>query len=59
MKINGKILDEQNPSFEELSQKFEVTSVPRLFIFEDETFQKTLLDTSEVSDIYNFTQAHP
>jgi len=54
----GKILNETDPSFAALSKEYMVNSVPTLFVFEDEAKELALLRTSDLAELYDFTQSH-
>ncbi|MBP9761254.1 MAG: hypothetical protein KBD15_03390 [Candidatus Magasanikbacteria bacterium] len=56
--VQGEIIDQHDTQFEPLSREFVVSHVPTLLVFEDEQRETAVLRTSEISDVYEFIQAH-
>lgn len=57
VKIPGEILDENNPSFQNLASQYGVSTVPTFVVLKDED-PNAILQTNETSDIYSFINNH-
>lgn len=58
VKFPGKIIDERDETFQNLSLEFAISSVPTLLVFEDESHETAVLRTGDAAELYTFLQTN-
>lgn len=54
VKFPGSMINEYSENFQELGEKFGISSVPTLLVFENDTLENPVFRTSNAAELYTF-----
>lgn len=59
VKFPGKVLDERDENFKNLTLEYAVSSVPTILVFEDESLDNAVCRTGDPAELYSFLNSNP